>query len=193
LLRSEPDVVGLETIPDQETLAAVQDATLQGTLVVAGFDADGFVATLRRLAGLSDNLSALSQSLALVVSQALVRKLCPDCAQKDKLSRAEVSGLEQLAISGGLPALGREFRKARGCRSCGGSGYRKRALLAEAAPFTPRMAQLLIAGATDEELLGAALATGMVSLRARALELVGQGRTSLEEATRVFPLPLAHS
>jgi hypothetical protein len=46
-LRSGPDIIGLETLADAETLAAVQDACRHGALVVAGVPADNSVAALR--------------------------------------------------------------------------------------------------------------------------------------------------
>jgi type II secretory ATPase GspE/PulE/Tfp pilus assembly ATPase PilB-like protein len=46
--------------------------------------------------------------------------------------------------------------------------------------------RLVNARATEEEILAAARANGLSTLRAQALELVRQGVTTIEEVTRVF-------
>lgn len=188
LLRSEPDVIGVERLPDQESTEVAQDAALQGALVIAGLDAPDSVSALRRLVAMTGSPSALGQTLSLLVFQRLIRKLCTACSQAETIPPPELERLREVARIGGgrLDELPWELRKATGCRACGGSGYRKRAMLSETIRYTPKLARLLASDSSDEALLQAMVEDGTTTLESRAISLAARGMTSLEEATRVF-------
>lgn len=185
VLRSDPDVIGVPRLPDPAALEAAQEASLRGALVVVGVDADGVVRALRSLLALAGSAASLAQTLELVVSQRLVRRLCTQCSQRAELEEPEFRRLELAAQLGGLaPGLKRKFRRPVGCEACGGSGYRKRSLLMSSLRLTPSILELLSTQAGDEELLQAAIEDGTVSLDAQAIALAAEGVTSVEEALR---------
>jgi type II secretory ATPase GspE/PulE/Tfp pilus assembly ATPase PilB-like protein len=189
-LRSDPDIIGLETLADAETLAAVQDACRHGALVVAGVAADNSVAALRNLFELAGG-SALPE-LELILGQRLLRKLCPGCAVPEKVSAEERRPLDSLAAAGGLTgALKRAaFGAPGGCSACAGTGYRKRVMVAEGLRVTPALRRLLRDGASDGALLAAAVEDGMTSLDAQSIALAASGQTSREELSRFVPVAM---
>jgi type II secretory ATPase GspE/PulE/Tfp pilus assembly ATPase PilB-like protein len=73
-----------------------------------------------------------------------------------------------------------------GCAECRGIGYKGRVGVFELLTLNAELRRLVNARATEEEILAAARANGLSTLRAQALELVRQGVTTIEEVTRVF-------
>ena len=80
---------------------------------------------------------------------------------------------------------GWKFRRAVGCGSCRGTGYRGRKAIAELLVLNDEIRELIISRAPIRQLKEAARRSGTRSLRASALDLVRDGMTSLEEANRV--------
>lgn len=187
VMRSDPDVVGLGKISDPEAMAAVQEAVLNGALVVATLESDGCLATLRRLVELSGSPHAISQLLVFLISQRLIRKLCAECSTPERIDDLDFEELKREAHKGGVAQedLKRDFRRAQGCQSCGGVGYRGRQILAESLHLSREMIELLAKASSDESLIQEAVKGGMVSLDAQAIRLACEGVTSLDEVARL--------
>jgi excisionase family DNA binding protein len=187
MLRSDPDVLGTVNIPDAETATAVQDAVLNGPLVVAGLRADSASHALIRLSQLFENTSQLGQILDLIVTQRAIRLLCPKCRATQRLATSQRAQIELWMKAGGLePSAERTCFQPVGCQACGGSGYRGRHLVTEALSITPAILRA-VTNKELEKVEALAVEDGMVTLDARALKLVQEGETSLEEAGRFLP------
>lgn len=163
-LRSEPDILGVKNLPDQEALEASIEAALAGALVIAGFGARSALDALRDLMTLAPNQFSLLQCLGLVVATTRVRKLCTHC----KVS------------------VGEEEWEAVGCRRCGGVGYSKSVLVGETLQISRTFSELLLEGADDQTLAEQARAEGTVFRAEQIGRLVQEGITSAEEAGRVL-------
>jgi protein transport protein HofB len=74
-----------------------------------------------------------------------------------------------------------------GCEECG-DGYRGRAAVWDFFPLDRDLRRALAAGATEADLREQKAAQGWPSLAASGLELVRQGRTTLEELVREISL-----
>jgi len=77
------------------------------------------------------------------------------------------------------------FRKGKGCTECRGTGYRGRQAVAEILPLNDRLRTLIAQRAPLAEIKAEARAQGTRSLRDAAYQLACEGRTTLEEVTRV--------
>jgi type II secretory ATPase GspE/PulE/Tfp pilus assembly ATPase PilB-like protein len=73
-----------------------------------------------------------------------------------------------------------------GCTECRGVGYKGRVGVFELLTLSSELRRLVNARATEEEILDAARANGLSTLREQAIELVRQGVTTIDEITRVF-------
>lgn len=127
-----------------------------------------------------DNRS-LAGNLAGIISQRLVRRLCPDCRVEgppdDAERRAfEAEGLEPPA------AVGRPV----GCPACRGTGYRGRVGVFEAVVAGGPAAEALQRGAPEDELRRLLRSAGTPSLLAAALDHARAGVTSIEEARGIL-------
>lgn len=103
------------------------------------------------------------------------------------MARARASDRELLA-AGLDPAVDgeSEWVTAPGCPVCRETGHLGRTAVIERIDVTPQIAELMIRRAPSAEIIAAAEADGMVSLRTQATELARQGITSLAEIARVI-------
>jgi type II secretory ATPase GspE/PulE/Tfp pilus assembly ATPase PilB-like protein len=80
LLRQDPQVLVIGEIRDEETANIAVRAALTGHLVISTLHAGSCKGVFERLMLLCNDHSAVASSLALVVNQRLVRKLCTHCS-----------------------------------------------------------------------------------------------------------------
>jgi type IV pilus assembly protein PilB len=182
VLHSDPEVVLADPVTDDESLALAVDATVQGRLVFAALHAPNAAAVPGRLVdmGVAPHLAATA--LSCVVSQRLVRTLCPHCAQDDARSRPL---LKKLGCTDDVLDEARPRRPV-GCDECRDTGYLGRTGVFEVMPMTEALQKLVQDGALAADLKRAAVADGMQTLRNAALDRALAGETSLEEVLRAI-------
>jgi type IV pilus assembly protein PilB len=181
LLRQDPDVILVGEIRDQETAEISIKAALTGHLVLSTLHTNSAVATISRLLNMGIAPYLISSSVTCVVAQRLVRRICPDCKKEDE---ACASLLETLGPSGKI-LEGKKLCVGAGCPSCHGSGFKGRAPLYEVLTVSDELRQMILAGASQDELKRVARLQGMKTLRHAGLDLVAEGITSLSEALGV--------
>ncbi len=176
-----PDVLMLSALPDYPTLLlAAQLASSR--LVIARATA---ASASRGLVALRDTgvpTQLLAGSLGLVLGQRLVRTLCRICrveAEPPATQTLEAHGIDR------DEAQGLVFFKGKGCPTCNTIGYRGRRAIFEAIPASPEVRSALERGLSAEDLAAAAVESGMVTIRERALGLVKEGVTSFDEFARL--------
>jgi type IV pilus assembly protein PilB len=178
ILRQDPDVIMVGEIRDPETLNTAIEASLTGHLVLSTLHTNGSVATLTRLIEMGVEPYLLASSMAGVVSQRLVRKTCESCKRPIPLPESVKH------LFGANPP--KTIFHGVGCTECRGIGYHGRVGVFELLTINAEMRRLINARATEEEILTAARASGLSTLREQALELVREGTTTIEEVSRVF-------
>jgi type IV pilus assembly protein PilB len=181
ILRSDPDVLLVGEIRDNETAKIAIQAAMTGHLVLSTLHADNAANSISRLRDMGVDTSLLAGTVNCIFSQRLVRKLCPSCKKPytpvaDTLRRAGFS--EDIALSGNVTLY-----RPRGCVQCMG-GYKGRVALYEVLKVTAEMRRLIEA-ASSEEIYAAAVAAGMRTLYEDGLRHSLAGVTSLEEVRRV--------
>jgi type IV pilus assembly protein PilB len=181
LLRQDPNVVVIGEIRDEETAQAALQAATTGHLVLTTLHTDNAVAAVTRLLDLDVPRYLLGSALSGVVSQRLVRKVCPECGIRAPTSPEDWTRL-------GLPPadLGpRALRVGPGCPRCQYLGYDGRIGIFEMLAFDSRISQLIQADCSETELWNAAVEEGLKTLLQDAIEKVMAGVTTLEEVARV--------
>jgi type II secretory ATPase GspE/PulE/Tfp pilus assembly ATPase PilB-like protein len=174
LLRQDPEVMLVGEIRDRETAETVFQACLTGHLVLTTFHAGRAAEAVSRLADMGLEPYLLRSGIRAVISQRLVRELCP-CAEWTEAEDARL-GLD-------VPRV----RVPVGCDLCRGTGYQRRAVLAEMLlPNLKGLGRAILSRGDAAEIEELAIAAGMVPLRARAAQAVPAGTTSPAEMRRVF-------
>lgn len=122
----------------------------------------------------------VASALDCVVAQRLARMLCSSCKQRTIIS-AKV-----LQENGYRARMELEAYEPKGCRRCGGSGYRGRVGLYEVMKMSPEIQSLALERSPAEAIRDVAVREGMLRLRDDGLQKVRQGRTSMAEIARVI-------
>jgi general secretion pathway protein E len=182
ILRQDPDVVMIGEIRDAETAQIAIQASLTGHLVLATLHTNDSASAVTRLVDMGIEPFLVASSLLGVLSQRLVRRLCPQCRKADGL------GGELLAELGADRAANlHEVRlhEAVGCPACLHNGYRGRLGIYEYLPVDARLRQLIHDRAAESDLVAQARHAGMLSLREDGARWLRSGDTSVQELLRV--------
>ncbi|MDX5628910.1 MULTISPECIES: type II secretion system protein GspE [unclassified Brenneria] len=175
MLRQDPDVIMVGEIRDAETAEIAVKAAQTGHLVMSTLHTNSAVETLTRLSHLGIPGYLIAAALKLVISQRLVRRLCPHC----KTPAEPLSQLPAELWRGPL-----RHWQAKGCSHCL-SGYYDRIAIYEFLVITPALQQALADNANNNRLARLARESGSITLLAAGLALVNQGVTSITEIYRI--------
>lgn len=179
ILRQDPNIIMIGEIRDVETAEIAIRASLTGHLVLSTIHTNDAVKTVTRLLDMDIEPFLIASSLAGVVSQRLVRRLCEECSFEDDATTREV---EIFSKYGGKVE---RLKRAKGCPSCNNKGYSGRVGVFEILEITDAMRLLIAENANLVELERQARKQGTRSLIESGLEKVKLGITTLEEVLKV--------
>ncbi|HEX7888781.1 MAG TPA: GspE/PulE family protein [Ramlibacter sp.] len=181
ILRHDPDKILIGEIRDPETAQIAIQSALTGHLVFTTVHANNVLDVIGRFIHMGVDPYSFVSALNGIVGQRLVRQVCPSCA-------APVTIGPKLLEASGIPAEeagSYRFMHGRGCGQCRGTGYKGRRAIAELLHLDDELRELIIARAPARRIREAASRQGTRFLRDAALDLVRQGRTTLQEINRV--------
>lgn len=182
ILRQDPDIIMIGEIRDRETAEIAVKASITGHLVVSTLHTNSSASTITRLADMGVENYLISDSVAGVIAQRLVRRVCPNCSierEADEFER-EFLGVENTP---GKVMIRQAAHKD--CMKCGGSGYYGRSGVYEIMPMSPALRKVISKGDTADNIEKVALEEGMKTLRMSAIEKVLNGITTIEEVKRI--------
>ena len=180
ILRQDPNVVMVGEIRDVETANIAVRASLTGHLVLSTIHTNDAVRTVTRLLDMGVEPFQISSSLAGVIAQRLVRRLCDECKYEDAITSQEKIIFEKF----GFKNVTKIFRK-KGCASCNNKGYRGRAGIFEILVLDDELRRLINQNADVLDLQEAARRSGMMTLMQSGLNKILLGVTTFEEVMRV--------
>lgn len=179
ILRQDPDVIMVGEMRDKETAEIAVRSALTGHLVLSTIHTNDAPSAVARLEDMEIEPFLISASLVGIISQRLVRKICPQCMVEYEASPLEYNllGVDEREVL--------HLRRGKGCGFCHGSGYKGRTAVFEMLPVHEGLRQLINHRATADQIRAYAGEQGMMSLKQAAARLVAQGITTLEELLRV--------
>jgi len=180
VLRQDPDVVMVGEIRDRQTAEIAVQASLTGHLVLSTLHTNDAVGALSRLVDMGVEPYLLASALAGVVGQRLVRQVCPAC-KSSFLAPPEV-----IARHGWPSDVPVRLVRGKGCAECYDSGYKGRLGIHELLVADEGLQSLIVKGAGRDDLLAHARHTGRRSLYDDGVSRALEGRTTLEEVSRVI-------
>ena len=182
ILSSDPDVILVGEVRDEETAGMAAQAAMTGHLVLSGLDAPTAAAAVQRFAEMGVEPGVLGATLTCVVAQRLVRRVCQDCRETYYATEEDLVELGRPADDAGPRLLVR----GRGCTACGDTGFRGRAALFEVLRVTDDIRSLVAERASTTEIQRAAVAAGMRTLREDGIRHCLEGVTTAAEVQRVL-------
>ena len=177
LLRQDPDVIMVGETRDAETASISVRAAITGHMVFSTLHTNDALSSIVRLEDMGVERYMIANSVAGLVAQRLMRRVCPHCAKQ-----MPVTAEERTYLGPDIPFV----RRGTGCTQCNGTGYRGRIAIHELVIINRELRELISAGATQAQLTEAARRNqGMTSLREAALQLVREGETTPEELLKI--------
>ena len=167
LMRQDPNVIMVGEVRDEEVAQIIGQAAYTGHLVLSSMHTIDAATAITRLANLGLEPYKIAESLCAVLSQRLLRSLCPSCKRLLKDGEAQASA-------------------GSGCQHCNHTGFLGRVPVAELLTPSEELRAAIAGGANPQEIRSAMRAAGYPTMRDRALQLVALGVTSIEEVNRVL-------
>lgn len=136
--------------------------------------------TIDRLIDIGVEPYLIASGLRGIVSQRLVRLVCPHCRQEYQPDPEEFEAV-------GLPYDPTvKFFRGTGCPMCFGTGYRGRTGVFEILLIDRELRTSITGGATRDELKAAILRSGFKTMEDACRDLVLAGTTTVEEARKTI-------
>ncbi len=182
ILRQDPDIIAVGEIRDGETADIALRSAITGHIVLSTIHTNDAVGTIDRLRDMGCEPYIIASALKGVISQRLVRRICPNCKTAYKPTPEELQDM-------GLPEDADEtWYHGKGCPNCFNRGYRGRAAVFEMLVIDRKVRNLIYgqAGRTAIEAELKNPENGFVSMQQNALRLVREGVTTAEEVRRVI-------
>lgn len=177
-LRQDPDIIMLGEIRDGETVDVALRAAITGHLVLSTLHTNDAVSSISRLVDMGVPPYMIAVALMGVISQRLLRRLCPHCAKAYVPAEHELKYL-------GIPNGNYTFRKAQGCSFCNNTGYKGRIAVHEILVINQGHRDLIARNATTSEIFEYSLRTGMTTLKVECIRLLMEGITSFDEVMEI--------
>ncbi|MFP4084798.1 MAG: type IV-A pilus assembly ATPase PilB [Desulfonatronovibrio sp.] len=179
-LRQDPDIILVGEIRDLETAEIGVKAALTGHLVLATLHTNDAPSTLTRMVNMGVDGFLVASAVNAIMSQRLVRRLCPVCKVPDEMDKAGLleMGMSEQEISDA------QIYQANGCDECNQTGFRGRTGLYEVLTVSSRIQEQILAGGSELVLRKTAIEEGMITMRRSGLIKMAQGLTSAQEVLR---------
>ncbi len=179
VMRQDPNIIMVGEIRDNEVAEIVGQAAYTGHLVLSTLHTTDAASAITRLVNLGLQPFKIAESLNAVVAQRLLRRLCTHCSIPNDDAVAARLGRQH-----GVPGVGASV--GRGCDRCKQSGYLDRIAVPEILLPDDALRAAIRNGAGVADIRQAMRASGGLSMRETAINLVAAGIISIEEVNRVL-------
>lgn len=175
LLRQDPDVILVGETRDEETAAIAVSAAITGHLVMSTIHTNDAVSTIVRLIDMGIENYMIANSLAGVVAQRLVKKICPHCRVE-----TEPTDIEKNLVPGIQKSC-----KGLGCHNCSDTGYKGRIAVHEILEIDSELRKLISNKAHTDEIYRYVVENNKLKfIKDNIIELILEGETTVEELLR---------
>ena len=158
IVRQDPDVILVGEIRDRETAEIAINAALTGHLVLSTLHTNDAAGAVTRLLDMGVESFLVASALFGVLSQRLVRVICPECRGK--------------------------VESGKRCKNCGNTGFKGRSGIYELLTVDEEIRQAITRNSSSSEIKEIAVKNGMVPLIQDGLNKVAEGITSESEVKR---------
>ncbi|MCB1710339.1 MAG: type II/IV secretion system protein [Halioglobus sp.] len=184
LMRQDPDIIMVGEIRDLETANMAVQAALTGHLVLSTLHTNDSPSSISRLLELGVPAYLIRATVRGVMSQRLVRILCPSCKTRTPLDPAAWRELTQPWEIEAPQHVARPV----GCKLCRNTGYMGRQGIYEVLVNSPAVQPHITPQLETAKIRQVAMSEGMHTLRLSGAMRVARGETTIEEVMRVAPL-----
>ena len=186
VLRQDPDIILVGEIRDLETAEIAMQSGQTGHYVLSTIHTIDSIEVISRLRKLGISNYDIASTLATVVSQRLVRKLCPKCKKERDYTEEEKRIIESIArkYEVEINLEGMKTYDAVGCKYCNNVGYYDRIGIFETLDLEENVKELIVKNASSIEIRDEALKNGYKPLIVDGIHKVITGITNLNEINK---------
>ena len=183
ILRQDPDIIMIGEIRDGETARIAVRASITGHLVLSTIHTNNSLNTIERLLDMDIERYLLGTALNGVISQRLVKRLCPKC-RKSRPANAYEKNLFKKVLNKDVESIYEPV----GCDDCFG-GYRGRLAVHEVLVLNQAVRDAITNNMRKEDLRRLVYdKKNTFTILEDGLEKVIQGLTSVDEVIRITSL-----
>jgi type IV pilus assembly protein PilB len=176
-LRQDPDIIMVGEIRDTETAEIAIRAALTGHLVFSTLHTNDAPSSINRLVDMGIPGYLVAAATRLIMAQRIVKTICTNCKTEAPASPEKI---RQLGIpEEEIPKI--KLYYGRGCKDCNNTGLLGRIGIYEVMPFSAQIEEMVLRGASNQEMRETAVRDGMKTLRMAAIEKMKQGLVTIEE------------
>ena len=186
VLRQDPDIILVGEIRDRETAEIAVQAGQTGHYVLSTIHTIDSIEVITRLRKMGMSNYDIASTIANVLSQRLIRKVCPYCAKKREFTEEEKQIIEKIYQKYGInmDLQDKYTFDIIGCEKCNGSGYYDRIAAFEVLELNDELKDLIVRDASTLEIKRKALELGYKPFIVDAINKVVDGITTLDEVNR---------
>lgn len=185
VLRQDPDIILVGEIRDKETGEIAIQAGQTGHYVLSTIHTIDSLEVMTRLRKIGISDYDIASTLATVISQRLVRKICPKCRKERPFNKEEIEIIQSIGKKYGIEYdLSGKTYDAVGCKYCNNTGYYDRLGVFEILNVTDEIKQEIMNGKSSIEIRREALKQGYKPLVTDGIRKVIAGYTTLEELNK---------
>ena len=186
VLRQDPDIILVGEIRDKETAEIAMQASQTGHYVLSTIHTIDAIETIKRLRKMGISNYDIGSTLATLVSQRLVRKVCPHCAKEREFTDEEKEIMNNIAekYNTKLNFEGKTTYDVVGCEKCNHTGYYDRIALFETLIVSDEIKALITENNSNIEIRKKAIEQGYKPLVIDGLNKVLNGVTTLDELNK---------
>jgi len=181
VMRQDPDVIMIGEIRDQETAQLAVQAALTGHLVFSTLHTNDALGAISRMLDLGVPSFLLANTLAGLLAQRLIRRVCPACEETYVVS-LKVLNKQGFNFEGPVEI---SLKRGRGCFQCRDTGYYKRESVYEVVGIDEDIAKLITEQPDMGVVKDAARKKGFGTIWENAIRKMLGGITTVEEVLRV--------
>ena len=177
LLRQDPDIIMVGETRDNETASISVRASITGHLVLSTLHTNSACDSIVRLEDMGVEPYLLASSLTGIISQRLMRKVCPYCAVLEEPT------VEEKVF---LPSDVFKVKHAKGCARCNNTGYSGRMSVHEVLVVDSTIRKMISDRTDIDEIENYAIKNqGMKRIKQSAIDLIKEGISTVDELKKI--------
>ena len=186
VLRQDPDIILVGEIRDKETAEIAMQAGQTGHYVLSTIHTIDAIEVITRLRKMGISNYDIASTIANIISQRLIRKVCPHCAKKRDFTDSEKEIITKINEKYNVKTdLTDKFTyDIVGCDKCNGSGYYDRIAIFEILELNDELKEAIIKDESSLEIKRKALEYNYKPFVVDAMDKVIYGQTTLDEVNR---------
>lgn len=193
IVRQDPDIIMVGEVRDKETADLVTHAALTGHLVLFTLHTNNAVGAIPRLVDLGVERFLIPPTIKVVVSQRLIRRLCPKCKKKVKANKEQARIIKE-EIEKIPPKERKNFKisigeniylyEPVGCAFCANKGTKGRIAIIEVLTMTDEVSEAVLSDTSESKIEEMALKQGMINIKQDGILKALEGIVSIEEVLK---------